>query len=44
MAPIALRLAGVAAVVAVLLGLGLGDDPKGDRELNGRTGPIHVDR
>jgi len=44
LAPIALRLAGVAAVVAVLLGLGLGDDPNGDRELNGRTGPIHVDR
>ena len=44
LAPIALRLAGVAAVVAVLLGLGLADDPKGDRVLNGRTGPIHVDR
>jgi len=44
LAPLALRLAGVAAVVAVLLVLGLGHDPQGERDLYGRTGPIHVDR
>ena len=44
LAPVALRLAAVAAVVAVLLLLGIGDDPKGERDLYGRTGPIHVDR
>ena len=44
LAPIALRLAGVAAVVAALLLLGIGQDPKGERTLNGRTGPIQVER
>jgi hypothetical protein len=42
--PIALRLAGVAAVVAALLLLGLGDDPEGKRDLYGRTGPVEVER
>ena len=43
-APVALRLAAVAAVVAVLLLLGIGDDPEGERELQGRTGPVQVER
>jgi hypothetical protein len=42
--PIALRLAAVAAVVAGFLLLGIGHDPKGERDLYGRTGPIHIKR
>ena len=44
LAPVALRLAAVAAVVAVLLLLGTGDDEKGERDLYGRTGPVQVER
>ena len=44
LAPVALRLASVAAVVVALLLLGIGHDPKGERDLYGRTGPVHVDR
>jgi hypothetical protein len=39
---VALRLAVLAAVVTVLLALGIARDPKGDRVLFGRTGPVHV--
>jgi hypothetical protein len=42
--PIALRLAAVAAVVAGFLLLGIGHDPKGERDLYGRTGPVHIER
>jgi hypothetical protein len=38
----ALRLAVLAAAVTVLLALGIANDPKGDRVLFGRTGPVHV--
>jgi hypothetical protein len=44
LAPIALRLAALAAVVAGLLLSGIGNDPKGERDLFGRTGPVHVER
>jgi hypothetical protein len=37
-----LRLAALAAVVALLLVFGLQPEPKGDRTLGGRTGVIHV--
>jgi hypothetical protein len=37
-----LRLTAVAAAVGALLLLGIARDPKGDRTLYGRTGPIHV--
>lgn len=39
---LALRLAVLAAVVTMLLALGIARDPKGDRVLFGRTGPVHV--
>ena len=42
LAPVALRLAAVAAVVAALVLLGISHDPKGERDLYGRTGPVHV--
>jgi hypothetical protein len=38
----ALRLGVLAAAVSLLLALGIASDPKGDRVLFGRTGPIHV--
>ena len=43
-APIVLRLAAVAAVVAALALSGIGHDPKGERDLFGRTGPVHIER
>ncbi len=43
LAPVALRLAAVAAMVAALVVLGIGQEPKGERDLYGRTGPIHVE-
>jgi hypothetical protein len=42
--PVALRLAAVAAVVAALVLSGIGHDPKGERDLFGRTGPVHIER
>jgi hypothetical protein len=42
--PVVLRLAAVAAVVAALVLSGIGHDPKGERDLFGRTGPVHVER
>jgi hypothetical protein len=42
--PVALRLAAVAAVVAALVLSGIGQDPKDERDLFGRTGPVHVER
>jgi hypothetical protein len=44
LAQVALRLAAVGAVVAAVLLLGVTQDPKGERDLFGRTGPIHVKR
>ena len=43
-APVALRVAAVLAVVAALLLLGIGHDRAGERDLYGRTGPVHVER
>jgi hypothetical protein len=42
--PVVLRLAAVVAVVAALVLSGIGHDPKGKRDLFGRTGPVHVER